>query len=181
MLTTEKVKLTYQDYAKLPENAPYQLIDGELVMSPAPTRNHQQIAKNIFRKLDRFVEISKMGEVYFAPLDVLFGDTETFQPDIIYISKENKSLMKEENIIGAPDLIVEILSPSTAYYDLKHKKNIYELSGVKEYWIVDPMEKTVEIFFNENKKYTLIGNYSKTETCKSKLLTGFEISLTEIF
>lgn len=131
--------------------------------------------------MNSFVEKHQLGEVYNAPVDVLLGETETFQPDLVFVSNENKNLLKEANIEGTPDLIVEILSPSTAYYDLKHKKNIYELPGVKEYWIVDPMEKTVEFFFNENKKYTLIGNYSKTETCKSKLLTGFEISLTEIF
>ncbi len=181
MLTTEKVKLTNEDYAKLPENAPYQLINGELVMSPAPSIYHQRISRKILIKFDNHVERNKLGEVFDAPIDILLGETETFQPDMVFVSNENKSLIKVANIEGTPDLIVEILSPSTAYYDLKHKKNIYELSGVKEYWIVDPMEKTVEIFFNENKKYTLIGNYSKTEICKSKLLTGFEISLTEIF
>lgn len=181
MLVTEKAKLTYQDYAKLPENAPYQLIDGELVMSPAPSLYHQKISKRILIKLDLFTTKNNLGEVYDAPVDILLGETETFQPDLVFVSEKNKSILKEDKIEGSPDLIIEILSPSTAYYDLKHKKNIYELTGVKEYWIVDPMEKTVEVFWNENGKYSLIGNYMKSDLCKSKLLDGFEISGSEIF
>jgi Uma2 family endonuclease len=89
--------------------------------------------------------------------------------------------MKENKIEGAPDLVVEVLSPSTAYYDLKHKKSIYEKQGVKEYWIVDPMEKSVEIFENISGKFNSLGEFSKSESIKSKLISGLEVGLESIF
>ncbi len=94
---------------------------------------------------------------------------------------ENFSKIKENKIEGAPDLIVEVLSPSTAYYDLKHKKSIYEKHGVREYWVVDPIDKTVEIFQNQNAKFHLIAELTKTDIAKSQLIAGMEVDLQNIF
>src|SRR3990167_6684556 len=129
----EKKKFyTYKDYEKLPEGAPYQLIGGELVMTPSPIPYHQEILGNIFYELKRFVEETTRGDVYFS-------ETDIYQPDIIFISKDRLNIIGEKKIEGSPDLVIEILSPATAYYDLRIKKDTYEQSGVKEYWIVDPI------------------------------------------
>ena len=134
----EKEGYTYEDYAKLPEGAPYQLIGGKLVMTPSPTPYHQEISKKIILKLSNFIEERALGHLYYAPLDVYLGERDIYQPDIIFISEERKEIIGPKMIKGAPDLIVEILSASTAYYDLREKFKIYEQNGVNEYWIVDP-------------------------------------------
>ena len=178
---TEKEKYTYEDYLKLPEGAPYQLINGELVMSPSPTTYHQIIANNISTLLTQYVRKNKFGTILFSPIDVYFEKHETYQPDIIFVSKERKEIIGEKKIEGAPDLVIEILSESNAYYDLKHKKNIYEKYGVKEYWIVDPIEKSVEVFESKEKKFTLIDRKEEKGKIKSKIFTGLKIQVEEIF
>ena len=177
----KKKKYTYEDYARLPEGAPYQLIGGELIMTPAPTPYHQYISGNIYSVLKGFVEGNNLGQVYYSPIDVYFEETETYQPDIIFISKERLDIIKETKIEGAPDLVIEILSPATAYYDLKKKFKIYEKHGVKEYWIVDPEEKSIEIYQNEGGQFRLIQTAKEKDTVNSPLLKGLEINLEKIF
>ncbi|MCF6154430.1 MAG: Uma2 family endonuclease [Candidatus Brocadia sp.] len=178
----EKKIYTYDDYAKLPEGEPYQLIGGKLVMTPAPSTYHQEISKRLGYLLYEHAELKqKLGKVLHAPVDVYFEDEETYQPDIIFISNDRVGIIKKEKIEGAPDLIIEILSPTTAYYDLIHKKDIYAKHGVKEYWIVDPMEKWVESYKNENGKFILIGKVQKDESIGSTILTGFKVALDTIF
>lgn len=180
-LHEEKI-YTYEDYAKLPEGAPYQLIGGKLIMTPAPSTYHQEISKRLEYLLYEYAEIKqKLGKVFYAPIDVYFEDEETYQPDIIFISNDRVGIIKKEKIEGAPDMIIEILSPSTAYYDLVHKKDIYAKHGVKEYWIVDPIERWVESYKNENGKFILIGRVQKDESINSIVLIGFEVKLNTIF
>src|SRR5205085_5651884 len=107
--------------------------------------------------------------------------TKAYQPDILFISKDRLHIIGQQKIEGAPDLVVEILSASTAYYDLKHKKLQYESSGVKEYWIVDPMEETVEIFNNVDGKFVLFSQAQKQGIVRSALLHGFEIEVGPLF
>ena len=181
ILAESREKYTYQDYAKLPEGKPYQLINGELIMTPAPTTVHQRVSRRILRILDEFIVTNKLGEVFYSPIDVYFSETETYQPDIIFISGDRLSIIGEEKIEGPPDLIVEILSPTTAYYDLRHKKRIYEQYDVKEYWIVDPMEKSMEVYENKNKSFKLVKNYDQSDVLQSHLLQGFEMPLSKVF
>ncbi len=176
-----KKTYTYEDYAKLPEGAPYQLIGGELIMSPSPAPYHQIISRRIEFELLKFVEEKKLGEVIDAPIDVYFSETETYQPDIIFISKERLHIIGEKKIEGAPDLVIEILSESTAYYDLRHKKNVYEKTGVKEYWIVDPIEKSIEVYENTPKGFRLFMRIVEKGTISSKLLEGFSVELEKVF
>ncbi|MCB1191340.1 MAG: Uma2 family endonuclease [Leptospiraceae bacterium] len=178
---SEKKQSTYADYLKTPEGGIFQLIGGEIIEMTSPSLYHQEILLNIVSEFRNFLLKNKIGKVFIAPSDVYFTEIETYQPDILILLTESFSKMKENKIEGAPDLIVEILSPSTAYYDLKHKKSIYEKYGVKEYWIVDPIEKTVEIFQNQNAKFHLIVELTKTDTAKSPLLAGMTIELEKIF
>lgn len=180
--TLETIKrYTYKDYEKLPEGAPYQLIGGELIMTPSPVPYHQIVSRNIGFELLKFNEQKNLGEIFFAPMDVFLSETETYQPDIIFISKDRFHIIGEKKIEGAPDLLIEILSPVTAYYDLRHKKSVYESSGVKEYWIVDPIEKSVEIYENVQGTYKTYSEAKGAGTVRSKLLEGFTLSLEKVF
>lgn len=182
LLEKEKTKqYTYEDYEKLPEGAPYQLIGGELIMTPSPIPYHQIIKRKIEVELIKFVEEKKLGEVLDAPLDVYLSETETYQPDIIFISKDRLNIIGEKKIEAAPDLVIEILSPSTAYYDLKHKKRIYEKSGVKEYWIVDPMEKGIEVYESVKGEFKVFSQAQEKDRVKSKLLDGFGVEVEKVF
>jgi Uma2 family endonuclease len=125
-------------------------------MSPSPSFDHQNISLNLAKKISDYVEAHDLGTVAIAPLDVHFDDDEIYQPDIFFISNENKFIIQKGAIYGAPDFIVEILSPSNANYDLVEKKKIYEQRGVKEYWVVDPETKEATGFVLRNEKYEVI-------------------------
>ncbi len=172
---------TYDDYAKLPEGAAYQLIGGEIIMVPAPDLYHQDILGNIYDEMRRVVRSKKLGRVYVAPADVYFGEHDTFQPDIVFVSNERMNILKGKRIEGAPDIVIEILSPSTGYYDLAHKKDVYEEFGVKEYWIVDPKVRSIEVLENVNGKFTTHTKLKKKGAVSSKVPPDFTLDLDTIF
>ena len=176
----EKERYTYADYAQLPEGAPYELIRGELVMSPSPTPFHQIIQSNLHFALARFVRTERLGQVLTAPMDVRLSEEDTVQPDLIFIAAERSHIIGEQAIDGAPDLIVEILSPSTAYRDLTTKKRLYEEHGVNEYWIVDPEQRTVEVFEHTGDRFMQHARVVEMGTAASKHLDGFSIDLTDL-
>jgi len=179
---TQKKIYTYQDYLNLPNDRNrYEIIKGELIMTPAPKIIHQDISRNIEIELALFVQKHKLGKVYYAPCDIVLSNENVVQPDILFIPKENMDIITEDNIQGAPDLIIEILSPSTAYYDLIDKKEIYETFGVKEYWIVDPKKQWVEIYILKGNMFSLHKRTKKTGKIQSQLLKGFELDLEIIF
>lgn len=152
----------------LPEGTRCQLIDNTILMSPSPNIQHQDLAAQIYDVLKIFIIECKNGKLYFAPLDVYFDDENIFQPDILFISNENKSIIQDGKIKGAPDLIVEILSPSSEKLDLGKKKTIYEKFGVKEYWTIQPKDNSTQVFvLTKDNKYTL--HYAGKSKFKSKL------------
>ena len=119
---TKKKIYTYQDYLELPDDRNrYEILEGELIMGPAPITIHQRISRKIGKQVDYFVESNNLGEIFYAPYDVIFDETNIVQPDLLFISNENKNILTEKNIQGAPHLIIEILSPTTAYYYLVEK------------------------------------------------------------
>ena len=177
----EKKTYTYKDYAQLPEGAPYELINGQLVEEPSPSSLHQDIAFTLSGMLYDFLKSKKCGKAFAAPLDVYFEEKETFQPDLIFISNKRLNIVKEQNIEGAPDIIFEILSPATAYYDLRHKKDIYAKHGVKEYWIIDPMEKSIEVYEQKDSEFELHSKQINSGKVNSQVLSTFTFTLEEIF
>ncbi|RMI09417.1 MAG: Uma2 family endonuclease [Calditrichaeota bacterium] len=181
MATTTKTKHTYADYARLPEGTRVQLIGGELVNTPAPNIRHQSVQAVLGNAFFNFVTERNLGKVFFAPTDVYFTEEETYQPDIIFISRERLHIIGEQKIEGAPDLVVEILSESSAYYDLKHKRRVYEKFGVKEYWIVDPMEDSIEVYALREGKFKPVGQAIKSGSVASELLKGFSVNIEKIF
>lgn len=180
-LNSEKPKATYSDYCKTPEGGKYQLIGGEIIEMPSPTPYHQKILQNLNFYISTFIRKNQLGDTYIAPCDVYFSETETYQPDLLVILNDNLYKVKETRIEGAPDFIAEVLSYSTGYFDIKYKKSVYEKLGVKEYWILDPKDKTIEIFENINQSFSLISELDITNKASSKLLEGFEIELKNIF
>ena len=125
----------------------YEAIGGDLYVTPAPKPRHGRIAARLVHALYRLLEEPGHGEVLFAPIGVEFPDTEEgVQPDILFIARERLDIIGEDWIIGAPDLVIEILSPSTAKRDRTLKLNLYQRQGVAEYWIVDPETNSVEVW-----------------------------------
>lgn len=181
MAATEEKNWTYKDYARLPEGAPCQLIGGRLIMTPAPTPYHQTISMKLGVKLALHVLEKGLGLALFAPVDVYFEETETYQPDIIFIAGNKLSIVEKTRINGAPDLVVEILSPGTAYYDLRKKFKTYEKHGVKEYWVVDPGEQSVEIYARCNNKLLLEQKAEKQGPVESHVIPGFAVEIESIF
>ncbi|MBI5193298.1 MAG: Uma2 family endonuclease [Nitrospirae bacterium] len=177
----EKKKYTYEDYLKTPDDVRYELIEGELLMTPAPVPRHQRISINIAFNLEGFVTDNDLGEVYCAPCDVYFDDENVVQPDILFIAKDRLNIIGEKNIQEAPDLVIEILSESTASRDLIQKKMLYAKFGVKEFWIVSPGEKTIDIHILKDKNYELYKTYGEADTLESQVLKGFTMELKGIF
>ncbi|WP_050769635.1 Uma2 family endonuclease [Thermosinus carboxydivorans] len=176
-----KERYTYEDYARLPEGAPLQLIGGKLVMTPAPGKTHQQVVKKLFRLLDDYVEQQKGGEVHFAPRDVELAPHEVYQPDILFISRERLAISTEDKVAGAPDLVVEVLSPATAYYDLRKKFRAYERYGVREYWIADPEEKSIEVYALDGGKFVLASRAEVAGEVASQVLAGLTVDVGKVF
>jgi Uma2 family endonuclease len=133
-------------FQQRPEGTLAQLINNQIVMSPAPSDSHQETTGEIYAALLQFVKKHDLGKVRIAPYDVYLNSRNAFQPDIIFISNENLHRIKNNGLHGAPDLVIEILSPGTWRQDKEDKKYEYERSGVKEYWMIDPVDKSTEGF-----------------------------------
>ncbi|SNZ16856.1 Uma2 family endonuclease [Hydrogenobacter hydrogenophilus] len=180
MKVVEKKKYTIEDYEKLPEGSPYQLIEGELVVSPAPSPEHQRVSIRLSVMLFHHLKEKTKGEVLYAPVDVYLDEENAYQPDIVVVLEGSKAKITQRGIEGPPDIVVEILSPSTAYYDLRVKKDVYEKAGVKEYWIVDPYMKSIEIYSNTPEGFKLLSEAKRQGRVRSELLS-IELDLKEVF
>jgi Uma2 family endonuclease len=174
-------KFTYQDYLHLPDDGKrYQVIDGELCMVPAPVPRHQMVSMNLERILHDHAR-KEGGRVFHAPCDVILTDVDIVQPDIFFISQERLEIIKEKNIQGAPDLVVEILSPHSEKIDRIVKSKLYARFGVKEYWIVDPDKREVTVLRLKGGSYKSQGIFGVQDSFKSILLNGLKIEVKEIF
>lgn len=181
IFAVEKKKCTYEDYLKTPDDERYELIEGELLMTPAPKTEHQRISRRLAIRMIKFVEDNGLGEIFYAPCDIYFDEENTVQPDILFVSRDRLNIIGENNIQGAPDLIVEILSEGTAYRDTIRKKMLYARFGVLEYWIAAPQEKMIELYSLDNKTYQLIKTHFYNDTLESQVLKGFTLELKDIY
>ncbi len=172
------VKFTYEDYLNAPEDKRYELLDGELVMTPAPGERHQSISILLGSKLFQFASENSLGRVYLAPFDVVLSDVDVVQPDLLFVSNERGHIITPANIQGAPDLVVEILSPSTAERDKTFKRTLYAKHGVNEYWMVDT---TVTILLLGERGYEVVDTYGEEETLTSPTLQGFRLHIGDLF
>jgi len=184
---------TYEEYLKLDDGNRYEIIGGELFMSPSPSSEHQRVSRDLEMIIWQFVKDKALGEVYDAPIDVVFNEgtpgEETVQPDILFVASANTQIIKPRGIFGAPDLVVEIISPSTEYHDTVVKKAIYEKNNVAEYWIVNPYMKSITVLaLNDKGEYELSSHGALAEDTveqkkdvNSKVLAGLNVELAEVF
>ena len=175
------VRLTYRDYANTPDDERYELIDGELIMSESPIIAHQDNRMELGYQIQVFVKTNDAGIVYLPDTDVVLSDTDVVQPDLLFISKERRHIIGEANIQGAPDLVVEILSPSTARRDWGVKRELYAKHGVKEYWIADPANKIVWVMLLKDGVLEIQQTCHLGDTIASSVLVGFTVKVDDIF
>ena len=173
---------TYERYLReTAEGEYFTIIAGERFMSPSPTVFHQHILLNLGMVLQTWVRQSRIGKLGLAPLDVVLGDDEVVQPDLIFVLNEHLDRLTRKNVHGAPDLVIEILSPGSTRLDRVKKRELYARHGVPEYWIVSPGERTVEVLRLQDKQYELAGLYEEDDTLQSPLLPGFTCLVKDIF
>ena len=178
---TTRVRFTYEDYLNTPEDKRYELLDGELIMVASPTWPHQRTEMKLGIRVGGFVERNELGETASAPMDVVLSDTDVVQPDLLFVSHERTHIIAHNAIHGAPDLVVEILSPSTARRDLTFKRRLYAKYGVKEYWQVNIDERRVTVLSLGDNDYEVAAIYGSGETLTSPILPGFALPIDEIF
>ena len=155
-MNTTGVILTYREYEALPaDGRRYEIHEGELSMTPAPSPQHQIITRNLFRLLDAHVRSKAMGEVLFAPLDVILSDISIVQPDIVYLDQTRLGAISKRGVEGPPTLTVEVLSPTTTLIDRSSKHQLYARYGVPFFWLVDPEGRSVEAFVLRPQGYSL--------------------------
>ena len=166
--------------AELPEtNLPTELWDGELVMSPSPSYFHQEIVVRFHDLLRAWVGKHGLGKTGVAPLDMVLTSHRVVQPDVFFVSTARLAILTDR-LRGAPDLVVEVLSPGTRRRDRLDKRDLYEQHGVKEYWLIDPEAQTVDVLFLERGEYQLVGRWQPDGHAASRLLKGFKLSVTEL-
>ena len=174
-------KLTYEDYRKTPEDERYELLDGDLVTASAPNIAHQRISGRLGRWLAAFVEEKGLGEVFRAPTDVVLSDTDVVQPDILFVSGDRADIITADDVQGAPDLVVEVLSPATARRDWRDKLDLYSKHGVREFWLADPQTEIVWVLLPNEDSPKVTAIYGKGDTLTSPMLEGFTLDLDQIF
>ncbi len=174
-------RLTYDDYCLLPSDGKrYEVIEGDLYVSPSPGRQHQLVLANLAYYLMGFVKAHSIGTVYFAPFDVVFSQHDVVEPDLLYVSRDRLSVITGKNIQGAPDLAVEVLSESTARLDRTTKLKLYSRFGVQEYWIIDPEDPSVEIYRRNEAGLDPAGALQKTDVLTSPLFPGFSLPVQKL-
>ena len=160
IVVNSQTKLTYEDYALLPEDGKiHEIIDGEHFMTPAPATYHQTLSRRIQFQLYQQIEEKDLGLVFDAPTDVQLSETDIVQPDLFIIHASRKSIVSPQKIIGAPDLIIEILSKSTGNKDRLLKRDLYQQAAVPEYWLVDPESQQVTLFRLQGGQFEVAGTF----------------------
>lgn len=175
-------RLTYEDYLQLPEDRNrYEILDGDLEVTPSPTTRHQAVSRELLFLLHGHVRKHALGQVFDAPTDVILADTTVVVPDLLFVRAGRASIIQERGIEGPPDLVVEILSPSTSKRDREAKAKLYARYGVGHYWIVDPEERSIELHELEGESYRLVTKESGDATLRPTLFPGLVVSLSTIW
>lgn len=174
-------RLTYEDYCLLPNDGKrYEIVEGELLVTPAPLTCHQKVVLNLGSALLDFTKKHDLGEVYVAPVDVVLSPYDVVEPDILYVSKARLGIVTEKNLQGAPDLVVEVLSDSTARVDRTIKLKLYARFGVGEYWLIDPMRLSAEIYRLGSEGFELASQLQAHDALTSPLFPGFSLPLPSL-
>jgi Uma2 family endonuclease len=179
MLTS--LKYTHADLMQMPDDGKRrEIIDGELYVTPSPVNYHQKILFNLTLALGKFLEDHPIGELRFAPLDVILGEHDVVEPDLLFVLNEHRDILQDW-VRGVPDLVIEILSPSTEARDRGIKLKAYARYGVEEYWIVDPNAQVIEIYRLASKGFHLAATFAKGAKAETPLLPGLSLDVALVF
>ena len=175
-------KFTYEDLEAIPpDRNRYEIVDGELIVTPAPIPLHQKIIRNLSYRLIEHVQENRLGEIFFAPLDIVFSPGTVLEPGLIFVRRDRLHIIGEKNLTGPPDLVVEVLSESTARLDREIKPKQYALYGVPEYWLIDPVGRTVEIFRVREGAYELAAALAYHDKLESPLFPGLTLPVSSLW
>ncbi len=175
-------KLTYQDYLLFPEDGNrYEILNGDLYMTPAPLTRHQTLVMRLGYLLMKYLEENPIGTVFPAPCDVLLSENDVVQPDLLFVLHTGKAKITEKNIQGPPDLVIEVLSPTTAARDRELKCKRYEYFGIREYWLVDPDKNSLDILSLKDGHFVHPVRGTSPCTLISPLLPDFTFDLAKLF
>ncbi len=177
-----RIVLTYEDYCALPDDGRrYEIIEGELYVTPSPSRAHQQFAANLLVSLKPFVTARGLGEVFIAPFDVILEETSVVVPDLLFVAVARSGIVTDRGVRGAPDLIVEILSPGTARRDRVEKAKLYARHGVRQYWLADPERRVLEVYELGEGQYRRAAGLADHDTFSPSLFPGLSIPLASLW
>jgi len=176
------IRLTYEDYVDLPDDGRrYEILDGELEVSPAPAPKHQAVSRNLLWIVHGHVQERGLGSVYYAPIDVILTDTSIVQPDLVFIAAARESIVSSRGIEGAPDLAVEILSPWSVRRDRVAKAALYARYGIRHYWLADPDANVLEVYETEGAEYRLVGRHAGAAKVRTAVFPDLEIDLGRVW
>ena len=176
------IRLTYEDYVDLPDDGRrYEILDGELEVSPAPAPKHQAVSRNLLWIVHGHVQERGLGSVYYAPIDVILTDTSIVQPDLVFIAAARESIVSSRGIEGAPDLAVEILSPWSVRRDRVAKAALYARYGIRHYWLADPDARVLEVYETEGAEYRLVGRHEGAAKVRTAMFPDLEIDLGRVW
>ena len=180
-----ELKLTYDDFLLFPDDGQrHELIDGEHYVTPSPDLRHQEILGRLHLLIGNWLATHPVGRIYFAPLDVILSRHDVVESDLLYVSNERAAaLLSGEYVTGAPDLVVEVASPSTRRRDETIKRRLYERQGVREYWVVDPDIDVIRVYARGDEGFgrAVELSHEAADVLRTPLLPGLEIPLSRVF
>ncbi len=178
------VKFTYDDLVGFPDDGRrHEIIDGEHYVTPSPNTKHQTVVTNVLASVYGYLKDHSIGRVFTAPFDVVFSNFDIVEPDVLYISRARLEVLTTQHVRGAPDLVVEILSPGTRRTDEITKRRLYERFGVQEYWVLDPELDSVKVYRRGEAAFERVAelNAEGEDVLKTPLLPGWSMPVAEIF
>jgi Uma2 family endonuclease len=180
------VRLTYDDFLLFPDDGKrHEIIDGVHYVTPSPTRRHQQLSGRLFLSLAEHLRAHpSQGEVYYAPFDVVVSHWDVVEPDLLLVSGDQLEILTDKNVMGTPALVVEILSPGTRRRDLHLKRRLFEGSGAREYWLVDPDRRLIRVFRRDVAGAFADGGEllaSERAVLTTTLLPGWSLAMEQLF
>lgn len=181
---TVQTKFTYDDYLLFPDDGRrHELIEGDHYMTPSPSKKHQQISLNLAYAIRHHLKHHPCGEVYIAPFDVVLSNIDVIEPDLLFVSSAKASIVTAQNVQGAPDLVVEILSENTRKTDEIIKRKLYERYGVQEYWLIDPELETIKVYRLAPQGYVRAAELSREadDGLSTPVLPDLTLALADIF
>lgn len=173
---------TYDAYtARTDDGECYEIVQGVLVMSPSPEDIYQEVVGEIFAYLREQIKLTHSGRVFMAPLDVVLSPQNVFQPDVLVVLNEHLDRVQRTHVAGAPDLVVEVISPKSKLYDRVNKHMAYEQAGIPEYWLVYPYQQCIELFVLEQGKYRSLGTFRDQQTLPSRIVPQMTLPVARFF